>query len=119
MTDNNNAQPAAPPMDDNFLAGLTMLLQAYTYAQDARADLWDFALEIDVLYQTGITISDLRWLVTKGYAQHGRETSVYGDAHRSFQPSDGLNFSETTCFVLTPSGADFAGKALRASADAD
>ncbi len=37
-----------------------MLWHAYTCAQDAGADLWDFALETDTLYAGGLTISDLR-----------------------------------------------------------
>src|SRR5262245_48595904 len=98
--------PAAPLIHKNFRAGLALLWQACWYARDAGADLWDFALEIDRLYETGVTISDLRWLVAKGFAEHGQERSFYGDAHRSFRPGAGLNFVPTTCFVLTPTGAE-------------
>ena len=75
--------------------------------------MWDFALESDRLYATGLTISDLRWLVAKGFAEHGQETSFYGDPHRTFRPSRGLNFVPTSCFVLTPRGAEFAGRNLK------
>ena len=102
-----------PLINDNLRAGLALLWQAHMYAQDAGADLWDFALESDRLYETELTISDLRWLVAKGFAEHGRETSVYGDAHRSFRPSRGLNFVRTTCFVLTSRGAEFAARNLK------
>jgi hypothetical protein len=105
---------AALSIDDNLRAGLALLRQAYVYAQDAGAELWDFALESDRLYATDVTISDLRWLVAKGFAEHGQETSVYGDLHRSFRPGHGLNFLPTTCFVLTPLGAEFAGRILEA-----
>jgi hypothetical protein len=104
---------AAPPIDHNLRAGLTLLWQAHIYAQDAAAELWDFALESDELYETELTITDLPWLVAKGFAEHGQETSFYGDPHRSFRPSPGLNFVRTTCFVLTPNGAEFAGKLLQ------
>ena len=104
---------ASPTIDDNFQAGLALLWQAYVYAQDAGAARWDFALESDRLYATELTISDLRWLVAKGFAEHGQETSFYGDPHRSFRPSKGLNFVPTTCFVLTPKGAEFAGRVLK------
>ena len=77
--------------------------------------MWDFALENDHLYETGLTISDLRWLIAKRFAGHGQEMSFYGDPHRSFRPSDGLNFVPTTCFVLTAKGVEFAGKALKES----
>ena len=112
----NNVSSTAPPFDENSRAGLSLMWQASIYAQDASADLWDFALEIDKLYAGGLTISDLRWLVSKGFAKHAQETSLYGDAHRSFRPGDGLNFTETTCFVLTPQGAEFAEKTFKEAA---
>jgi len=68
-------------------------------------DLWEFAVEIGDLRAAGMNSSDFRWLVTKGYVQHGRETSLYGDPHRSFRPGMGLTFLRTTSFVLTPAGA--------------
>jgi hypothetical protein len=120
MTENNGltgdgcGEEAVPKIDDNLRAGLALLWQAYVYARDAGAALWDFALESDRLYETELTISDLRWLVAKGFAEHGQETSFYGDPHRSFRPSRGLNFVPTTCFVLTPEGAEFAGRILAA-----
>ena len=119
MTENHDPWPqslevrAAPPIEESLRPGLALLWQAYRYALDAGADLWDFALESDRLYKTDLTISDLRWLVAKGFAEHGRETSVYGDAHRSFRPGRGLNFVRTTCFVLTPRGAEFAARILK------
>jgi hypothetical protein len=110
---NGSGEQVAPRIDDNLRAGVSLLLQAYRYAQDAGAAQWDFAVENATLYETGLTISDLRWLVAKGFAEHGQETSFYGDPHRSFRPSRGFNFVPTTCFVLTPEGAEFAGKLLR------
>jgi hypothetical protein len=106
-------EQAAPPISKNFREGLALLWQAYIYAQDAGADLWDFALENDYLNETALTINDLRWLVAKRYAVHGQETSFYSDPHRSFRPSGGLKFVPATCFVLTPKGADFAGRVLK------
>jgi hypothetical protein len=122
MTDNNSlasdgcGAQAAPPIDRNLRAGLAQLWQAYVYAEDAGAALWDFALENDQLYATDMTISDLRWLVAKGFVEHGQETSFYGDSHRSFRSSNGFNFVPTTCFVLTPKGAEFAGRIVQESA---
>jgi hypothetical protein len=123
MTENNGpgdgcAEQAAPPINDDFRAGLALLSQAYAYAQDAGSGLWDFALETDWLYRSDLTISDLRWLVAKGLAEHGQETSFYGDPHRSFRKSVGLNFVATTCFVLTPKGAAFASGIVKESAAA-
>ena len=36
------------------------------------------ALENGRLYETGLTINHLRWLVAKGFAEHGQEMSFYG-----------------------------------------
>jgi hypothetical protein len=121
MTDNDSitldgAGEALLPIDANLRAGLALLRQAHLYARDAGAEPWDFAVENEHLYAAGLTISDLRWLVAKGIAEHGQETSFYGDPHRSFRPSVGLNFVPTTCFVLTPKGAEFAGRILKETA---
>ena len=107
MSDNNR-----PPIDEAFRLGLAFLQKAYAYARDADTDLWDFALEIDRLHETGLTDEHLRWLVANGHLQCGQESSVYGDPHRSFHPSDNLDFTNRTCFVLTSSGSDFAVHAL-------
>jgi hypothetical protein len=109
-------EQAAAPIDESLRDGLALLWQAYRYARDTGVDLWDFALENKQLYATALTISDLRWLVVKGFAEHAQETSFYGDPHRSFRPSNGLNFVPTTCFVLTPKGAEFASRILNESA---
>ena len=90
------------PIDGNARVALGLLSRAYTFAQDAGADVWDFALEIDTLFSAGLTISDLRWLVAKRFAEHAQETSVYGGSHRSFRRGDGFFFDASTCVVLTP-----------------
>ena len=79
-------EPAAPPIDDNFKGRAGTAVSRRPVSQDAGADLWDFALENDRLYATGLTISDLRGLVAKGFAEHGQETSFYGDHHRHSAP---------------------------------
>ena len=101
------------PIDDNSRAGIALLWRAFRCVRNAGADLWDFALEIDRLYAAGLTISELRWLVAKGFVEHGRESSVYGHPHRSFRPGAGFFFEDRTCVVLTPSGAAFAGHFLK------
>jgi hypothetical protein len=124
MTDNDgpavddSGEHAASPIDETLRSGLALLWQAYRYALDTGVDAWEFALENDELYKTAVTISDLRWMVVKGFAEHAQETSFYSDPHRSFRRSHGLNFAPTTCFVLTPKGADFAGRIMSRSAAA-
>jgi hypothetical protein len=106
---------AALPSNDNLHAALALLRHAYDCAEDARAAPWDFALEIGKLHEAGLTITDLRWLVAKGFVEHGAETSAYGDAHRSFTRSEGFNFSTTTCVVLTRKGTAFACQVFQAA----
>jgi len=106
----------ASPLDSKLTLALSLLWQAHGCALDAHADPWDFALEIANLYEAGLTITQLRWLVVKGLVLHGSETSVYGDAHRSFTRSAGGNFLKTTCLVLSEPGAVFASQVLQASA---
>jgi hypothetical protein len=104
---NDPAQSRTVPIGDNARVALGLLRQAYVYAEDAETALWDFALEIGRLFDTGLTISDLRWLVAKRFVEHGQESPAYGASHRSFRRGDGFFFDKTTCVVLTPGGAAF------------
>ncbi len=111
---NGAALSRTAPIDDNTRVGLALLSKAFACARDAGVDLWDFALEINALYEAGLTISDLRWLVAKKFVEHGQESPVYGSPHRSFRRGEGFFFDQTTCVVLTPSGAAFVNDVLRA-----
>lgn len=90
---------------------LCLLLEAYRYAEEAQRDVWDFAVEIDTLRQTGCTNSEFRWLICRGYLDHALETTLAGEETRSFQRHQrepGLTFGRKTCFVLTEAGSLFA-----------
>jgi hypothetical protein len=89
----------------HLIAGLSQLLRAFDYAADVGGDVWDLAVEISDLRAAGMTTSDFRWLVSKGFVQHGQETSVYGVPHRSIHCGTGLTFLPTSAFVLTALGA--------------
>ncbi len=106
------AQSPVLDIDINARAGLTLLWQAYSYARESSSEIWDFAVEIDLLYEAGLTISHIRWLVAKGFAVHAHETSAFGDSHRSFRHGRGFSFTASTCLVLTGEGASFAVSAL-------
>ncbi len=93
-------QHMATPMQ----AAIVRLAEANDYAWDTESDLWDFAVEIDALLAIGLSLDDLRGLVTSGYVQHGREISGRSDAARRFRPARDLNFTKTTCFVLADAG---------------
>jgi hypothetical protein len=109
-------EPTSSLIDEGVRAGLALLWRAYICAQDTSANVWDFALRTGRLYETGMTGSDLRWMVAKGFAEHGEETSAYDDPHRSFRRSDGYFFNNHTCLILTPSGAALAEHVFRETA---
>ena len=88
--------------------GLELLSVAYWYASELNCDLWDFAVEIGDLERAGLSKPDLRWLICRNYIENGMETSELGEARRCFANRGGLQFSDRTCFVLTPSGIAFA-----------
>ena len=67
-------------------------------------EIWDFAVEIEILLTEGLTKSDLRWLVSKGYVEHAEESTQSRDGSRTFRPCLNLAFSDRTCFVLTEAG---------------
>ncbi len=96
------------PISAGIRAALALLKRARDCADDAHADPWDFGLEIGQLYAAGLTITDLRWMVAKGFVEHADETSAHGDVHRSFTPSRGLTFVPTTCIILTHEGCTLA-----------
>ena len=88
-----------------FQAALEELARAASYAVEADCSPWDFAVELETLTHAGLTTSDLRWLVTRGYLEHAYELTGDGDAHRRFQPCRHLAFGKRTCFVLTDRGS--------------
>jgi hypothetical protein len=93
-------QHAAP----HIQAAIVQLAEAHDYARDVRADLWQYAVEIDCLTRLGLTADDLRWLVNNGYAELAREVTKPDDATRKFQRVQELVFTKSTCFVLTRVG---------------
>ncbi len=91
---------------------LALLFEAHRYAAELRGNIWDFAVEIDQLRRAGLTHSDLRWLVCKGFVEHACEVTLPGEEGRAFRPSGRLTFRNRTAVVLTAAGADFARQML-------
>ncbi len=101
---------SVPPLLNQAALAVVLdeLLRAQAYADDLRQDRWDFAVELDAFRGYGMTRTDLRWLVCKGYLEHRREVTRRGAGRREFKPENELLFSKRSCFVLTRTGQRFA-----------
>lgn len=109
-------ESTSPLINESLRAGLVVLWRAYIGAQYTGASVWDFALRIGRLYEAGMTSSDLRWLVAKGFAEHVQETSDHRYSPRSFRRSNGYFFNNQSRLILTSSGAALAEDVFRGTA---
>jgi hypothetical protein len=115
-------EPSATTLPPRMYGALILLLRAYDYALEFGCPAWDFAVEIQDLLDTGLTNTDLRWLVCQRHLHHAAESAAPGeDHHRVFGVPGGLTFTQSTCFILTASGAAAARRAgtLQASLGRD
>ena len=66
---------------------------------------WVFALEIDSC-AAGLSHTDLRWLIGKGYTEHAVETTRPSGGPRRFRPVRSITPSPMRfgCFILTAAG---------------
>jgi hypothetical protein len=97
-------QPSSIAEHRHLLPGVQLLLQAHDYAEETNRDPWDFAVEIADLVRTGMTNSDCRWLVCKGWAQLAVELKPRPGEMRRFRHEMGLTIHSRTCVVLTRDG---------------
>lgn len=109
----SNASSTQSVFDDSAIAAaIGELLKAYLYARDAARTVWDLAVEISLLRELGLTPSDLRWLVCRGYLEHARDVTRSDDDSREFRPGAQLLYTKRSCFVLTDDGAAYARSIL-------
>lgn len=94
-------------------AGLGALLRAWHFAQDLNNSPWEFAVEIGALSDLGMTDSDLRWLVAKGWAEFAEENGQLPTGARQFHHKNCYPYCSKTCFVLTTAGFEMACDLLR------
>lgn len=92
--------------------GLALLFQAREYACKLNQDPWEFAVEIEELKSSGMTVNDLRWLLIGGFVEHAREDLSSDEAIRKFKGHGRHRFSRRSCFVLTKNGMGLAAKLL-------
>jgi len=91
---------------------VSLLLDAHRYAAELNRNPWDFAVEFRSLRSVGLTTSDFRWLVCKGFVKHAREVTPIDEDERTFQRVGNLTLTRKTCVVLTEAGATFAMEVL-------
>jgi hypothetical protein len=80
-----------------------MLAHAYDCASDVNRNVWEFALNVVTLKLAGISDTELRWLLCRGFVEAAVETTRADSANRSFQKACPL-ISDQTCFVLSGLG---------------
>ncbi len=91
---------------------LCRLYHARELALDCGQTVWDFAIEIGDLQQTGISSEQLRWLVAKQLIGHATEEPANGQPGRRFNSFGGFRLSSASCFSLTETGARMVAGAL-------
>lgn len=87
---------------------LRELLATLQYSVQVDRDVWDFAVTVHELRSSGLTESDLRWLVCEEMVQHTCDVTRVGDRDRRFRLTHPLVFTAQNCFVLTERGCDYA-----------
>jgi hypothetical protein len=92
---------------------LATLLQSAQYARIVGRSTWEFAVEIASLRTGGITSSDLRFVLSRGYAEHAIEVTKPSSRKRLFREMHNLALPDKSCFVLTELGEQFAQRVAR------
>jgi hypothetical protein len=87
------------------------LLSARRYAEGTDRNIWEFALTIAELRRDGVTESDLRWLVCRGFIEHANEVATTS-GERTFDRNVNLRFCKRTAFVITDAGVVFSDELL-------
>jgi hypothetical protein len=100
-------------------AGLNLLLDGYLCARDLDRGRWEFAVEIAFLHAAGVINNDLRWLVSKGYAEYALDATVKREVLQATHSDGRLVLCSETCFVLTDAGVEFARSMLSAPGPID
>ena len=98
------SQPAPQRQEARLALALMLLREGAEDAREFRADIWDFAVEIDRLQACGVTNNDLRRLMRAGLVEHRLESRSLRDTERHFRPIPNQCFTKRSCFVLSAAG---------------
>jgi hypothetical protein len=99
--------------------GMEELWRASVYSEHVKSERWQFSVEMPTLLEGQLSVTDLRWLVAKGYAAHAIESTRLTQSTRQFRPLSALNFPPRTCLVLTELGFDAVKQRLFAESPAE
>jgi hypothetical protein len=86
---------------------INRLTKACYLAKDAGRSIWEFAVTIAELRRDGVSESDLRWLVCRGYVEHATEVTTTNCCERTFDRHVSLRFCKRTAFVIISAGVAF------------
>jgi hypothetical protein len=93
--------------DAPIARAMEMLWQAHRYAMHVGMNPWDFAIEINEFYRADVCNSELRWILSQGYADHASETSSGAEKRQFHGESSSMSLSETSCFIIAKAGLAF------------
>lgn len=97
------------------LRGILRLAEAVAEADAVNADVWQYAVPIDVLRnQSGLTNFDVQWLVNQRLTEHRLETTSSRGKRRAFVLRGEFDPSTRVCFVPSRAGLRLARRATDA-----
>ncbi len=96
----NDAERDPTPSPAAVRAARGLLSEAAHLANELACDHWEFAVEIWILFDLGLSPSDIRALVCLGALLHRYETTTAGASCRSFSPPRAARLTKQSCFVL-------------------
>lgn len=99
---------AGQPLTPEVRRGLSLLPRAYDFARDAGRDLWTLATPLHELQEVGLRNPDFRWLMSKGYVSHASDAPRAGGSDPNPRDAQEITFTESSVFVLTEAGVQFA-----------
>ena len=70
LSETVRVDPRSADSNQSLQRALVELTRADACARSEQCDPWEFAVEMEQLLAEGLTSSDLRWLVKKGYVEH-------------------------------------------------
>jgi hypothetical protein len=89
-------------------SALPLLREALTDAEQTGFDPWRFAVTATELFDAGLRVTDIRWLIAVGVLDHRVERTRRSGRIRTFRPATpALTVAAQSCFLLTEAGVRF------------